>query len=193
MAEETKNKVIERRDGYLRVELTQGYNTLVDDTPQMWDMLSKHRFHSRKCKSSPIVYACTTEKAGRNKRRNVYLHHLVRCKTKGMDVDHANGISLDNRSANLRTVSRRINMLNKPGVLSSRNTSGICGIQRRKKNLWVACWYDENRMQHIKSFCGHRWGGSDRAKELAVAHLAKMHASLPSYVAARHLQTEKKE
>ena len=48
-------------------------------------------------------------------RKNLKIHHLiVGCPIKGNLVDHLNGNSLDNRSSNLRVVTRGHNIFNRP-------------------------------------------------------------------------------
>lgn len=51
-----------------------------------------------------------------------------------MDIDHINGNGLDNRFVNLRVVARKINSRN--CKLSSRNTSGTCGVYQRSSGRW---------------------------------------------------------
>jgi len=59
-------------------------------------------------------------------------------KESGIEVDHANGDTLDNRKNNLRVVTHQENMMNQR-VLPSNNTSGHIGVSWDKKlNKWIA-------------------------------------------------------
>jgi hypothetical protein len=52
-------------------------------------------------------------------------------------IDHKNGVKSDNRLANLRSATPRINNQNHRRP-SRRNTSGYLGVYRRKDGKWVA-------------------------------------------------------
>jgi len=71
-------------------------------------------------------------------RVSIYLHRLIAGAAKGLDVDHADRNTLDNRRANLRVCRHAENLRNSKRPAS--NTSGVKGVYRRKsKSLqWVA-------------------------------------------------------
>lgn len=50
------------------------------------------------------------------KTKSLLLHRFITNAPYGLEVDHINGDKLDNRSDNLRIVSRAGNQLNKPGA-----------------------------------------------------------------------------
>lgn len=71
-----------------------------------------------------------TFKNGVNKTH--LLHRIVTDAPKGMEVDHINGDTFDNRKANLRVCTHAENVRNsKP---NNRNTSGYKGVRFYKRN-----------------------------------------------------------
>jgi len=82
------------------ISLTKGYTTAVDDEDFQW--LSTWKWHVIELKKK--VYA-RTYIAGEN--RHMYMHRLLMCHPKEMDVDHVNGDGLDNRKENIQVVSRK--------------------------------------------------------------------------------------
>jgi hypothetical protein len=60
------------------------------------------------------------------KHRRVYLHRVLMDAPKGLEVDHANLRTLDNRRVNLRLATRSQNMAN--GRVRTNNTSGAVGV-----------------------------------------------------------------
>lgn len=81
---------------------------------------SKEWLRSKVLKQSsngyPVVSTFRTDRTGKfTSNKNIYLHHCIighPLNNNRMVVDHINGDKLDNRSENLRIVSRRTNMLN---------------------------------------------------------------------------------
>jgi hypothetical protein len=63
-------------------------------------------------------------------------------------IDHQNGLPSDNRLENLRVVSASGNARNRP--LRSDNTSGVCGVSRRRTK-WVAA-IKADRLVHLGTF-----------------------------------------
>jgi len=183
----TKNKVVDRRDGLIFILLSMNYIAIMDDTLCMWEVLKNHQFCCNVHGGRP--YAVTNiskERSKSGKREHVYLHHFVCPKIKGMTVDHINGNSLDNRVVNLRSVSYRINVLNsKP---KSTNTTGIVGLARQPfRNRWLVKWSDEHHKVMYKYFSDSRFGGMERAKELAIDCLTHIHSTLSGYIEAKSL------
>lgn len=72
------------------------------------------------------------------RRHRIHMHRFLLGAPTGMDVDHVNGNTLDNRRANLRLVTRSENAQNRaPG--SFRGQSGIPNVHWNKAlGLWVA-------------------------------------------------------
>lgn len=67
--------------------------------------------------------------------KKTYMHRLVSNASKGKDVDHINGNSLDNRKQNLRICTRQQNICNaKKGVDCTSQYIGVSWDKSR--NLW---------------------------------------------------------
>lgn len=89
------------------------------------------------------------------------------------DIDHIDGNRSNNRTENLREVSRSVNAQNR--ALSSRNTSGVMGVvleNKKRKNgdiskYWVATWRDKSGKKMSKSFSVAKLGNKG-AKSTAV-------------------------
>lgn len=86
----------------------------------------------------------------------------------GMEVDHIDGDSLNNRRSNLRIVSHAQNNMNK--VLQSNNTSGFKGVSwNRNAGKWSASIKKRNRKRHIGLFASREEAArayDDAAREL---------------------------
>lgn len=65
------------------------------------------------------------------------LHRFLLDAPKGIQVDHKNGDTLDNRRENLRLATHSQNMMNRK--LQKNNTSGVCGVTWDKStDKWMA-------------------------------------------------------
>lgn len=95
------------------IELTNGYETIVDDDDYSW--LTQWTWRACVSRWQRHIYVV---RSGDEMR----MHRLITNTPKGMMVDHANGDGLDNRRANLRVCSAIENQRNKRkriGVSSS--------------------------------------------------------------------------
>lgn len=72
--------------------------------------------------------------------KTIYMHREVTSALKGTEVDHINNNGLDNRTSNLRIVTRTQNNQNR-GMQKS-NTSGYKGVVWHKQNQkwWARIW-----------------------------------------------------
>lgn len=106
--------------------------TIVDDAD--YPELSKYEWHSLKCRTS--TYAVRYEKAN-GKWKTIRMHRQLMQPPPGMEVDHRNTNSLDNRRFNLRICTHLQNVANiGPG---KRNTSGYKGVNFvTRLNKWQA-------------------------------------------------------
>lgn len=86
-----------------------GHQTKVDDDVFEW--ASKLKWYMNKTPSNKIGYLIThIHKDG--KRTSGYLHRMIMGVERGVQVDHINRDSLDNRRANLRTATCSQNVSN---------------------------------------------------------------------------------
>ena len=112
-----------------RIKLSKGRYAIVDDEDYEW--LSKHKWNC-----GALRYAVRTLPRLKDKKM-VYMHREVNKTPEGMDTDHINGDTLDNRKVNLRTCTRSENMMN--SGLRSDNSSGFKGVSWNKRaKKWVA-------------------------------------------------------
>lgn len=104
------------------IPLTRGLVAIVDDDVYEW--ASKMHWQSYPNRqSNPNVYAGGfTIRNGR--RAKIYLHREVVGAPRGIEVDHINGNTLDNRRQNLRTATRAQNARNSkiPAKRASRHS-----------------------------------------------------------------------
>lgn len=120
------NRVRPRPDGVLQVALTQGQVALVD--PQDWEQLQSVKWYARwdeKMNSFYVVgnTSCPTTK----KRKTLYMTRQILNARPGLEVDHRNHQTLDNRRCNLRLATPSQNGANR-GRLDKRNTTGFHGV-----------------------------------------------------------------
>lgn len=65
-----------------------------------------------------------------NKYTTGYLHRMIMAPSDGLQVDHVNRNTLDNRRCNLRIVTASQNQMNRP--VQKNNYSGIKGVFRKR-------------------------------------------------------------
>lgn len=162
--------------GTLVVRLSQGKETIVDNTPIIQELLGKHRLYFNK----GYAKACTQDMT--------FLHILIKGPPPpGMEIEHRNRDKLDNRAANLFFVTHRVNITN-AGVRRT-NKSGIAGVYRReRREQWVASWQAKDGHKTTASFADSMHGGSEGARKAAVARRALEISKLASY---RHVRPKR--
>lgn len=95
-----------------------------------YQMISKHTWFVRNNRNK-YFYA-----ARKDKGKIIMMHRIINQTPIGMETDHINHNTLDNRRNNLRTVTHSKNQMNRE--INSNNVSGksgVCWIDRFKK--WV--------------------------------------------------------
>ena len=81
-----------------------------------------------------------------------FLHRALITPAKGFQVDHINGDKLDNRRKNLRVVTLKQNVMNRP--VERDTESGYKGVSRANKggSTWRARIYAEDKRIHLGTF-----------------------------------------
>lgn len=142
-----------------KIQLTQRQFALVDDKD--FERLNKFKWFAFKAKKH--FYAVRRPYIDNDKgRKRIWMHHEVIGKpSKGFEIDHKNGKSLDNQQHNLRFVTRRQNQQNRKNQHSSSRYPGVCWdnekikwmaqIQINGKNKYLGRFIDEfNAFQAYK-------------------------------------------
>lgn len=116
------------------IKLGHGYVALVDEDDEAW--LNQWRWYR-----SPYGYAVRTQNGvmskGVRKNKGISMHRLINGTPAGLETDHINRNRLDNRRQNLRTCTRRENVLNR-GLFKT-NKSGCAGVNYHKLGrYWIA-------------------------------------------------------
>lgn len=114
------------------IKLNKGFIALVDDDD--FDELSKFTWFVE-----AQGYAVTKVWKGVCAWEKLKMHRFVmkRCKGDGIQVDHINGLKLDNRKSNLRNCTNTENCRNRSAT--KKNSTGLKGVSFRSSNKkWVA-------------------------------------------------------
>lgn len=133
-----------------KIKLTQGKYALVDD--EDFDELNKHKWFARYDKCMEGYYALCHLKD--EKRTMVYMHRIIMNAPKGVEVDHINHDTLDNRKENLRLCTHSQNLMNQiqHKLFSSKykgvswhkgNKRWISRIMINKKQINLGCFDNE--------------------------------------------------
>lgn len=124
------------------IPLTQGYSTEVDKN--IYDLFSVYKWRYDK------GYAVRSSPRVKGKQKIISLHRLIMNASHGIQVDHINGNTLDNRILNLRLCSQKNNIQNQK--IRKNNTSGYKGVYSKTKNKWGACIGVNNKLIHLGSY-----------------------------------------
>jgi hypothetical protein len=121
---------------YREIPLTHGKVALVD--AEDYDRIAAHKWTAFKNSVSWYAARSTAIKGGKT-RRTILMHREIMNAPDGIEVDHRNHNTLDNRKSELRLATHKQNIWNsRPG---RRNTSGFKGVSYIKSNLtspWLA-------------------------------------------------------
>ena len=107
------------------IPLTKGYSALVDDDD--YERLAKHKWTAVVTgQNIKRVYAYRRsgwDQKNRRRTRIIYMHCEIMQPADGLDVDHINHDTLDNRKENLRCATRSQNLAN------NRRAKGVTGLR----------------------------------------------------------------
>lgn len=127
------------------IPLTKGKQTIVD--PEDYEELNKRKWCSLRGDktSKPRYYACRKKNG-----RKVIMHRQIMNCPEGMEVDHINGDTLDNRKCNLRICTHLQNAHNSMSRIGTSSYKGVCYKKVNRK--WVAQIGFMNGKKHIGYF-----------------------------------------
>ena len=127
------------------ISLTRNQKTKVDC--ENFLKFSQFKWYARRS-SSGKFYAVRAIYP-KNKQKIVYMHRLVIKAPDGLEVDHINGDTLDNRKSNLRLCTNAENLRNQSK--HRRNKSGFKGVVRNGNN-WQAKIRVNNKTIYLGTF-----------------------------------------
>lgn len=117
------------------IQLTRGYVAIVDD--EDYERVAQHKWQANifpRADGSLNVYAQRGVRKSDGCKSVQRLHRFILDAPAGMDIDHINGNSLDNRRSNLRVCTRSENMCNqRPRACGSSAFKGVSWFKRDAK------------------------------------------------------------
>lgn len=139
------NRVL-RVPGFTLIGLTRGLIAVADE--DAFDLAAGMKWYAISCGSK--FYACHTKRR-KDLSETILLHRLLTGAPNGMVVDHINGDTMDNRSANLRVCTAQENLWNQSVRRDS--ASGVRGIRQDKKSgRWKVSVMRDRRDHWVGSF-----------------------------------------
>lgn len=130
------------------IPLTRGYVALVDDDD--YERLSQYKWYARKSQSGKF-YAARKSPSENGKQKHIWMHREIMNTPSGMETDHINGLSVDDRKENLRVCTSSQNKMNR-GKRSD-NTSGYKGVSWDKsKKRWQSRIHVNKTTKHLGYF-----------------------------------------
>lgn len=119
------------------IQLTQGKVAIVDDEDYKYLNQFKWHFSERKKGGQSFAGRQPSRKLP-GPRRTIVMHREIMDAQKGMQVDHINHNTLDNRKCNLRLCNNQENLRNKR-INQNKNKSGFKGVSWYKpSSKWRA-------------------------------------------------------
>lgn len=129
----------------LTIPLSRGLVTTIDD--EDFGLVGQNKWYAITDRNGKS-YAVRNVKRADGTSRLLYLHKVICPSPPGMDTDHSDGDSLNNRRSNLRVATRAQNLANGKHRASK---SGYRGVQRNG-NRWNARVTFNGKHKHIGSF-----------------------------------------
>lgn len=113
------------------IPLTQGKVAIVDS--EDFEYLNQWKWY---CRNGYAVRQVKDEESSNWRQRTIHMHRVINNTPDDLFTDHINGNRSDNRSQNLRTVTKAENRLNLTN-LQKNNRSGFMGVYEQG-NKWIA-------------------------------------------------------
>ena len=137
---------------YRTIPLTRGEVSLV--SPEDFEGLARFKWYADICRGGRQKYAVrgTAKTETGHRQRKVRMHRQILCAPPGLQVDHINGDTLDNRRANLRLCSNAENARNQRRPFGKKSSvfKGVCW--NREHGRWVAYIKVDGRKIHLGYF-----------------------------------------
>lgn len=128
-----------------KIKLSKNKCTLVDN--DIFELIKGHKWHATLGKNQSF-YAHRTFRDKGNPKSEMLHHYVIGHPLKGYVTDHINGVTLDNRRKNLRTVTYLVNSQNK-----QRHRKGsLVGAQKVSTNKWRAQIRKKNKTYTLGYF-----------------------------------------
>ena len=132
---------------YKEIPLTQGKIVLVDE--EDFKYLNQFKWHAVKDLKTGRFYAVKNIKKN-GKWIKIYMHQEIMKTPRGMETDHINRNSLDNRKDNIRICTCSQNQMNRGK--QNNNTSGYKGVFWHKR---VEKWMAQIRVNRKQIYLGY--------------------------------------
>jgi hypothetical protein len=129
----------------MRIELTQSKFAVIDDAD--FELIQKRKWYFHK------GYALSSGKRNGAKKRDAptYMHRLINKTPDGIETDHIDRDTLNNRRLNLRSVTTAQNQMNKKSQINS--TSKYKGVfWDKQSNKWKAQIYKDGKKYSLGFF-----------------------------------------
>lgn len=145
-----RNEILLMTDDVVEIQLSQYDKTTIFDREDLDIVESYSNWAAKPIKKYKGKFqAVHTRRISDKKCEHIILHRLIMEAPKGMQVDHINGDSLDNRKSNLRLCTDSQNKGNRG--LNSNNTSGYMGVCKYK-DRWKVQVCHENKTYYLGLF-----------------------------------------
>jgi len=119
-----------------QIPLTQGKFAIVDDKDYDW--LNQWKWHAAKHPPGGYYYARRQTSRKNKKRWLISMHRQIMNVLSGMQIDHINHNSLDNRRCNLRICNQSQNNQNRSKAKNEKSSQYKGVSQRSGKKKWRA-------------------------------------------------------
>jgi hypothetical protein len=145
---------LQRTASVKTIPLTQGQVALVDDAD--FERFGNFKWRAQRDHSGFYAARWVPDSTHKRGRRTVYLHAEILGRLPGLQVDHANGNTLDNQRDNLRHATRSQNNANRK---TRKHSSKFLGVRRhvdrrgdRTYSYWRAQISVNGRNKHLGLF-----------------------------------------